>query len=703
MRLPPRVPWALILLAAVCACRDPQLVNSEASLSADKDTLLLGPVYVGAQAEGEVTLISAARYSLALTLEVEGPFELTRSVDALEAGEQRALALRFSPTETGTVEGALVIRTKDQALRVALRGEALAWLPCPAEEFCRPRRFDPLKGACIDEPRPDGTSCDTEGLCLKDARCVAGHCLGQAVSCDDGNECTADACEPARGCVHFDSSARCPSNPDPCQVPLCDPKKGCAFVDAEDGVRCGPSDCAKANVCLLGKCSEVPVTEGASCGDASPCQRRGICKGAVCERPPVQTMTPLWEIRAKPGATLQFDSIADSQGNLYWRECSDVVEVVSVTRDGALRYRVPTQGICQSEGMVLLDGTVVLRTAKGVQAFQGFGGAPLWNRSLLGDVMSELPPTPAGATLSGFVQHLSRGVPGTTVLALEVYWNSTEGGSTFHGTWLISLDLFTGELRWKTRLPNLFVEEMLVDEMSNLYLGTVQRDTFVREFFGYTPQGALRWRKVNGFDHPAAVYGGRIYHWNQALSDTATGTEVGRVTLGSTVGYPRLTLGAGFYVTGEEQKVPSCTEPGQQISVNRLLLQKYDPATGKGAWSYEIVGLNNGGPTITNTLLTNRGSILFSQSRGRCVPESRQFVLREISAAGEEVYQCPLPGPESYEYFGLLIDDLWAASFADPTALRTEGVRAFAVPGLSLGSKGWVAALGSMSRDHRPR
>ncbi len=694
----------LLALAALAGCRKDSVIGLLGQISADPERLDFGQVYVGHYAEGAVGLQSSARFSLPLNVTVEGPFSLLEAPTVLQAGEQGTAQLRFAPTLSGPVEGSLIVRVDDRELRVALVAEGLAPLPCPTEAFCRPRRFDPALGECVEEPRPDGVACGGDSLCLINAHCAAGECVGARPNCDDGNACTTDGCDPARGCVHFDNSARCPSNPDPCLAPLCDPARGCAFAEVEDGVRCGPSDCGRANICLSGKCSEVPVTEGAACGDASPCQKRGVCQNQVCQRPPVQTLTPLWEVRAREGSTLLFDSVADAQGNLYWRECGqERVEVVSVTREGVPRYRLPTEALCASEGMVMLDGTLVLRTGTGVQAFQGFGGAALWSRNLVADAQVDLPPKPASAEVTGYVQHLSRGLPGRVVIALELYWNFPEAPPTFQGTWLLSLDLFTGELRWKARLAGLSVSEMLVDEMSNIYLGTIQREPYLKEFFALTPQGALRWRKPNGFDHPAAVYGGRIYHWNQALSDTATGDEVGRVTLGQTVGYPRLTLGAGFYVTAEEAMAPSCSEPNQPVAISRQLLTKYDPATGKGAWSYEIVGPSFGGGTITNTLLTNRGSILFSQNKSRCLPGRGEFVLREISSAGEEAYQCPLPGPEAYSYFGLLIDDLWAAAFLDPVSSRTLGVRAFAVPGLGLAPKGWVAALGSMSRDHRPR
>ncbi|MGQ0504076.1 MAG: hypothetical protein ACT4TC_02040 [Myxococcaceae bacterium] len=697
---------ALLLVSCLSGCRNAELVSSTGMVIVDRAGLYLGPVFVGATTGDNVTVTNLARYSIDVSVALEGPFTLVNTPTSLVAGEARKLTVRYAPSDEGIVEGKLVVTAPEQKLTVTLKGEGASPLSCEAENPCRPSAFDPIAGKCIESVLADGAACGENTRCLQDGRCSAGECVGNSPNCDDGNACTADACDVSQGCVHFDNSAGCPGSGEVCQVPECNPATGCGYAAAQDGLRCGVSDCNVARVCLLGTCQQVAPGEGSACGDLTPCQKRGVCTAAkTCDRPAPSVMIPLWDVPVRPGYSLLFDSIADPQGNVYWRECANnLVELVSVTRDGLPRYRVPTLGQCVLEGMVYLDGTLLVDTGSGVQALQGFGGAPLWKRELLNDATAELPPV-AGVGYYGYVIHLSRGLPGTAVVALEVSSNGSGSDSQYVrvGTWLFALDLYTGELKWKTRLDKLQIAEMLVDEMSNLYLGTVQQSPYLREFFAFTPQGVQRWRKPNGFDHPAAVYGGRIYHWNQALSDTATGKTVGKVTLGDTVGYPRLTLGAGFYVTAEDLIVPQCGAPMASELINKLILTKYDPATAKGEWTKEIVGAGFGGTTITNTLLTNRGSILFSQSKGRCAPENRDFVLREISASGEELYQCALPGPALYQYYGMLIDGMWAAAYVDPTTQRTLGVRAFAVPGLDLNEKGWAAALGSMARDHRPR
>ncbi len=49
----------------------------------------------------------------------------------------------------------------------------------------------------------DGTGCGAATACAAASTCQAGSCVaGQAVSCDDGNACTADACDAVSGCSH---------------------------------------------------------------------------------------------------------------------------------------------------------------------------------------------------------------------------------------------------------------------------------------------------------------------------------------------------------------------------------------------------------------------------------------------------------------------------------------------------------------------
>lgn len=85
-------------------------------------------------------------------------------------------------------------------------------------ESCQPEQFTNAWSARQGEP------CDDEDACTESSVCVKANCVGQPVSCDDNNPCTADACDPLVGCTHVDSGA-CD---DPCDI---DPTlAGCGCV-----------------------------------------------------------------------------------------------------------------------------------------------------------------------------------------------------------------------------------------------------------------------------------------------------------------------------------------------------------------------------------------------------------------------------------------------------------------------------------------
>ena len=95
---------------------------------------------------------------------------------------------------------------------------------------------------CANPAASDGDPCEDGDACTTNDTCSAGVCVsGAASDCDDGNECTADACDPSLGCT----------------VVL--------FVGlaCEDGNLCTAGD-----VCAFGVCVSGAST---SCADGNPC------------------------------------------------------------------------------------------------------------------------------------------------------------------------------------------------------------------------------------------------------------------------------------------------------------------------------------------------------------------------------------------------------------------------------------------------
>lgn len=73
-------------------------------------------------------------------------------------------------------------------------------MECPTDDDpCTQEGCDPVFG-CLP-PLPDGTACGTVDACRSEGVCFGGVCVQAVLSCDDGDECTLDTCDPVEGCV----------------------------------------------------------------------------------------------------------------------------------------------------------------------------------------------------------------------------------------------------------------------------------------------------------------------------------------------------------------------------------------------------------------------------------------------------------------------------------------------------------------------
>lgn len=91
---------------------------------------------------------------------------------------------------------------------------------CDDGSLCTIDTCDTTLG-CKFTPQPDGTVCGGDGsTCGALSKCQSGKCqLVQTAGCDDGNVCTADVCDPTKGCTHTpQTGAKCTANKDgsPC-------------------------------------------------------------------------------------------------------------------------------------------------------------------------------------------------------------------------------------------------------------------------------------------------------------------------------------------------------------------------------------------------------------------------------------------------------------------------------------------------------
>lgn len=79
-----------------------------------------------------------------------------------------------------------------------------------------------------------------------------GHCVGQTISCDDGNSCTDDTCTSTAGCVHTNNSAPCNdgnacTTGDACAGGQC---RGGAALNCDDGIACTVDTCDAGTGCI---------------------------------------------------------------------------------------------------------------------------------------------------------------------------------------------------------------------------------------------------------------------------------------------------------------------------------------------------------------------------------------------------------------------------------------------------------------------
>ncbi len=197
---------------------------------------------------------------------------------------------------------------------------------CPApKNVCRVAVCE--AGVCNSKVVTTATTCDDKDNCTANDKCVGGSCAGTGIQCGDEEPCTADYCDPAKGCqnipvtkpcqtddlcaIHQCQSGKCvviDANPcddqNPCTTDLCDAKNGCQHkplnatqCDDQDG--CTTQDtckfgqcvgkgtsCADGNVCTddtcdsAGKCLHSP--NGKSCSDGDKCTAQDTCLASKC-------------------------------------------------------------------------------------------------------------------------------------------------------------------------------------------------------------------------------------------------------------------------------------------------------------------------------------------------------------------------------------------------------------------------------------
>ena len=107
----------------------------------------------------------------------------------------------------------------------------------------------------------DGVSCEDGNACTGPDICQGGTCKpGGLKVCNDNNVCTADSCDPAKGCVFTPISGTCDdgdscTGPDTCVNGVCTPGPLLCCSGKPDGTACSDkNDSTAPDFCLKGTC-----------------------------------------------------------------------------------------------------------------------------------------------------------------------------------------------------------------------------------------------------------------------------------------------------------------------------------------------------------------------------------------------------------------------------------------------------------------
>ena len=160
---------------------------------------------------------------------------------------------------------------------------------------CSANVCEPAVGKCAVTNFPDGTGCSDGTACTALDNCATGACKGTPVPCDDGNPCTNDSCDVAKGCVITANTAACSdgnacTSGDVCVGGSC--KAGVVSCQCANSSDCKPFEdndlCNGSLVCQAGKCVVDPATQVA-CGDDGKACTTAVCDGTTgkCSQKPL--------------------------------------------------------------------------------------------------------------------------------------------------------------------------------------------------------------------------------------------------------------------------------------------------------------------------------------------------------------------------------------------------------------------------------
>ncbi|ADO70000.1 PQQ-binding-like beta-propeller repeat protein [Stigmatella aurantiaca] len=439
---------------------------------------------------------------------------------------------------------------------------------------------------------------------------------------------------------------------------------------------------------------------------------------------PEETAQLAWSYVPRDDLALEFNGTLDAEGNLYATECprfwdisedgpleQRICDVLSLTRDGATRYRRALSGT-EYVHVDLISGGHLYgtfdRAAPRVSALAAADGSVLWTTPLT-------PLLDAGCTwawVSAPVLAQSH-----IVVAVHAYGESVTCNA------LIALDAATGERSWQVNTPER-LSQPIADAQGHLYTSTYDWGREQTQLRSYTAAGTPRWQTERaGHREPIAVNGETLLLSSEELADTGTGAfrasldvagiphhrSEGELPFGP---YPHgnVALGGKDLLALADGRCtgPSCpTEP----HVSGQFFYGLDATDGALRWTLPV------GSSPSAPLLTARGSLLLVD---RPVPEDCEFgcqgedsyfdsYLHEFSQEGEELAACKLQGQAPFVtppalhqgrlFLGARLN--WDAGNDSTVFLGLHAYELGAPTGPAL--SGWVTEGGGNGREGQPQ
>lgn len=704
----------LFVLGFSAGCREIGLNQMELQLRFTPEVLSFGSAYVDVSVTRQAVLLNATRTTLPLVW-TRLPEGFSGDLPAFAPSGETQFPITFSARFAGKFSESLTVNAEGVQAQLALSAQGVAPPACQSTSSCSQSTFNPGTGACEETILPDGTQCDARSLCVEEATCVRGRCVGKVKSCNDDNLCTIDVCHPNTGC-EFLPAPPCPGD-GKCQNGVCDPKVGCQKESAPDGTLCGPTQtCDAADVCIAGQCVQRNPPDGYVCAKSSPCQSEGRCQGSTCVRPEAVALSPNWSLdsylqMAQSGDPRELhDFVLEPTGTLSLMGFFTTPLLranTSAVKEGETPAR---RCILWNERLICADYPY-LGSGK-VSAIDLATSRTLWTH----DLPHERPDLAAlSAPGRLFLARLAALGPDRLAAVFESYPTGTDSGTQCRRYFLSVLDA-QGRLISAQRISDSFLDVcthphpygVVADTRGNLFIAFSHSEIGVAPLvpqspsllMSFTREGILRWQRVENFT------GGELASARGLLfpekGETAFATSTGApFSVGS--------LPAGVFgrvVVTQDRLIPSPREGDQTLRGFELDPQATSYAT---RWTHhEPEGFLSSQIRLATwkekpSSKEETVALLFARRN------SQTHLLALRARHGQEMWSCPLSysqrsQPQMMEVaLGVLaiMDGASTCGTCDPPfAGSYAAFHTFLLPGLGIASEPWVGTFGGAGHDH---